>query len=103
MSARIERDVLMGPRFRLVMWHAAYELRVVGEPEPLFRGDDYSPSPCHAVDSDKSVAGLLWFLTLKPGDTDEDYFAAYTARQLAFCAEHAESLACEAMNRFGEE
>lgn len=103
-----------GPRFRLVMWHAgyeprtvrervAYEFRIVGEDEPLFRGDDYSPSPSYASDSDKSVAGLLGFLTLKPGDADEEYFKDYTERQLAFAREHAESLAVESVNRFGED
>jgi len=48
---------------------------------PLFEGDDFSASPMHAVDSPETVASLLGFLSLKPGDTDADYFAGYSARQ----------------------
>jgi hypothetical protein len=68
----------------------AYELR---EPsgDVLFAGDDFRPSPLHADESDKALRALLGFLTLRPGDTDREYFADYTARQLAF----AKSSACE--------
>lgn len=52
---------------------------------PLFCGDDCGVSPMHAIDSDDALIGLLSFLTLKPGDTDEEYFADYTAEQLAWC------------------
>lgn len=40
------------------------------------------------------------FLTLRPGDTDSDYFKDYNETQKEFCAQHAESLACEVQNRF---
>ena len=68
----------------------AYELR---DPSGavLFAGDDFRPSPMHADDSDATLRGLLGFLLLRPGDTDADYFADYTAAQLAF----AKSNACE--------
>ena len=59
----------------------------------LFDGADFSGSPMHADDSDDTVRALLGFLTLKPGDTDRDYFDAYTPAQRAWC----ESSACEAM------
>jgi hypothetical protein len=39
-------------------------------------------------------------LILRPGDTDADYFADYTDGQRAFCAAHAEALACEVYSRF---
>jgi hypothetical protein len=57
----------------------------------LFRGDDFGPSPMHADDSDETLRGLLGFLTLRPGDTDRDYFADYTPAQRAF----SESWDCE--------
>jgi hypothetical protein len=57
----------------------------------LFRGEDFRPSPMHADDADATLRGLLGFLTLRPGDTDREYFADYTARQRAF----AESSECE--------
>ena len=68
----------------------------------LFDGDDYGVAPSHAIDGDASVEGLMSFLTLRPGDTDEDYFEAYTPMQLDYCEQHAESLSMEASCRFGE-
>ena len=52
----------------------------------LFRGDDFGPSPMHADDSDETLRALLGFLTLRPGDTDREYFADYTPAQRAFAA-----------------
>lgn len=69
----------------------------------LFRGDDFSGSPMHADDSDETVAGLFGFLTLKPGDTDQDYFESYSVAQLAWAESHAEALQLACMDRFGED
>lgn len=50
--------------------------------EPIFAGADYCT---HSdAESDESVRGLLGFLTLKPGDTDSEYFEKYTPRQVEF-------------------
>jgi hypothetical protein len=57
----------------------------------IFRGEDFHNSPLHAIDSLETVEGLLAFLTLRPGDTDPDYFESYTLRQLAWCR----SVRCE--------
>lgn len=65
---------------------------------PIFCGEDFGSSPLDAIDSDAALRSLLGFLTLRPGDTDPDYFAAYTDAQLAFTAEHAESLSFYAMD-----
>ena len=73
-----------------------------GDKVKLFEGSDYCCSPCYAIDSDESVAGLMAFLTLRPGDTDSDYFKDYTSMQLGYCNEHADALSCEVMDRFGE-
>jgi hypothetical protein len=69
----------------------------------LFEGDDYSGSPMHADDSDATVAGLLGFLSLKPGDTDPDYFDGYTTAQRLWAESHAEYLGYARMHRFGDE
>lgn len=69
----------------------------------LFCGEDYHVSPLDPIDSDAACAGLLWFLTLRPGDTDPEYFENYTDAQLAFANKFAEALACEVDARFGEE
>jgi hypothetical protein len=58
----------------------------------IFEGEDFYASPLHAVDSDATVAGLLTFLSLRPGDTDPDYFADYTEEQLAWAREWGETL-----------
>jgi hypothetical protein len=66
----------------------------------LFAGKDFSPSPMHAIDSRDTIAGLMGFLTLRPGDTDRAYFADYTPVQIAFAETHAESLSCAVDSRF---
>lgn len=60
----------------------SYTLRV--DDKILFSGNDYGPSPLYPIDSIGSLMGLLGFLTLKEGDTDDEYFKDYTAAQLEF-------------------
>lgn len=96
-----------GRTFDLQMWDSgrtdwrgqtviAYRFGVVGEDDPIFEGADFAGSPLTADDSDSCLATLLTFLTLRPGDTDRDYFDAYTPRQVAWTEDSAcESLACE--------
>ena len=67
----------------------AYELK--DGRKVIFSGDDFAGSPMHADDSRETVASLLGFLTLKPGDTDREYFDKYTKDQLAW----RESSRCE--------
>ncbi len=95
-----------GPIFRLSLYdtssgllrgrsYLAYVLTADGV--PIFQGNDYSPAPSHAIDSDDSIEGLMAFLTLRIGDTDEEYFKDYSPAQLEFTEQHAEQLACEVM------
>jgi len=58
----------------------------------IFEGSDFACSPMNAIDSDECVRALLGFLTLRPGDTDAEYFENYTQEQLAFANEHGETL-----------
>ncbi len=67
----------------------SYVMLVGGE--VMFSGNDFSPSPMSCVDSLESLLTLLGFLTLKPGDTDNEYFMKYTLSQLDF----AKSNFCE--------
>jgi hypothetical protein len=71
--------------------------------EPIFLAEDFHCSPMHAIDSDETVKSLMSFLTLRPGDTDREYFKDYTPAQRAYCSEHAESLAAEVDRRFSKE
>ena len=93
-----------GRTFELHMWDTgrtdrrgqsfiAYRFGVVGDEAPLFEGTDFAGSPMHADDSDACVATLLTFLTLRPGDTDRDYFDDYTPDQLDWTHDDA----CEAL------
>jgi hypothetical protein len=64
----------------------------------IFEGDDFGCGMDMAIDSDLSVASLLSFLSLQPGDTDPDYFASYTPEQLAWCQDRAEDLSIVAFD-----
>lgn len=78
---------------------------VTGQPAvwvTVFRGEDFACSPLHAIDSDMVIASIMGFLTLRPGDTDSDYFADYTPEQIEFAQEWAEALSCEVSARFPE-
>lgn len=58
----------------------------------LFEDTDFSPSPAYAIDSDRALRSIIFFLTLRPGDTDDEYFKNYTPVQLAWAEEHGEEL-----------
>ena len=104
------------PSFTLTLWDTntrdprgkcrpAYQLRqhLKGKTTVLFEGADYCCAPGHAVDSDSAVEGLMSFLTLRPGDTDGEYFANYTEAQREFCSLYAETLGAEVQARFCDE
>lgn len=79
----------------------AYVLKQDGR--VLFEGSDFCCSPLHCINSDECMNSLLGFLTLKPGDTDKEYFAEYTVDQMAFAEGDAEYLSYEVMSRFDKE
>jgi hypothetical protein len=76
----------------------SYTFRKVGEPAPIFKGEDYSPAPSiyrygndwNTKAARKCANDLLVFLTLQEGDTDSEYFENYTPRQLAWRDNEAE-------------
>lgn len=86
-----------GRRFSTGQWKIGYAFWRDGEDDPIFVGEDCGVSPMHSIDSDDALRGLLGFLTLRPGDTDADYFAEYTPRQLSFAEGDAEYLSLYAM------
>lgn len=71
-------------------WAVEYEFYC--EDRSIFSGGDFYCSPMHAVDSDESTAGILSFLSLRPGDVDREYFDDYTEDQMAFTIEYGERL-----------
>jgi len=76
---------MLGYRF----WYAAGPASGNYE-RTIFEGDDFGCSPVQAIDSDEVLRGILGFLTLRPGDTDEEWFERYTSEQMAF-AESADA------------
>ncbi len=89
-----------GP-FKLDMWDTferdsygksvlRYEFR--HDDKLIFEGEDFRPGASTAIDSDEAVGCLLGFLSLSPGDTDEEYFDDYTPAQIAWRDMHAEDL-----------
>lgn len=72
----------------------------------LFNGEDFGcpaiMTQGDSIDSDSTLANLMGFLTLKPGDTEADYFKYYTPTQLRYCEQHAEALNMAVIDRFGE-
>lgn len=69
-----------GPQSRL-----AYQFFDRGE--LIFQGDDFGCSTLRTIDSNACVASLLGFLSLRPGDTDREYFDDYTPQQMVWCQE----------------
>ena len=96
------REVILETGHALSMWDTGRTDRgrtVIGyefsdaNGKRIFRGEDFRPSPLDADDSDETLRALLGFLTLQPGDTDADYFEAYSDEQREF----AESSDCETL------
>jgi hypothetical protein len=71
--------------------------------EVLFEGEDFACSPMHLIDGDGCLRSLLTFLTLRPGDTDREYFDNYTEKQMAFAEGDAEYLQLWMMENDEEE
>jgi hypothetical protein len=111
-----------GPTFVLDTWDAntydhhgkagiAYRLVMVtdGKREILFWGDRsngrlFWHPLCRGtgIDHNDTIRGLMGFLTLRPGDTDDDYFADYSAEQIDYAEQHAEALGLAVYDRYGE-
>ena len=77
----------------------AYTFGKLGR-RPLFDGRDFfSPaSRSYSDDGDETLRSLLSFLTLRPGDTDAEYFESYTPAQRRFAETEAEHLSIYAMD-----
>lgn len=104
-----------GPIFYLTILDSTYRdgrdyltyrltMREPGKPlVTLFEGSDFGCSPIDSIDGNDAVVALMGFLTLRPGDTDAEYFAEYTDVQRDFCDRFAETLSCEVDARFCDE
>lgn len=59
----------------------------------IFHDDTFGPSPQHDDDSDETVGAILGWCSLRPGDTDCDYFENYNQVQWDFAILYGEQLA----------
>ena len=66
----------------------------------LFLGEDYGIPSWDTMTSDVTMHGLMIFLTRRLGDTDPEFFAGYTPKQIAFRDTYAEELSHVVENRF---
>lgn len=71
---------------------AKLEYRFWHRNDLIFSGADFFCSPLHAIDSDETLAALLTFLSLRPGDTDAEYFESYDDDQLRWAQTYGEEL-----------
>lgn len=113
----MERDMLRQVRFPngyvLRMWDThtvdEYHKSVLGysfeshDGSVLFTGMDFACGAGTAIDSDDCVEALASFLTLRPGDTDAEYFVGYSTEQMAFAHGEAEAMQIDVMEHTWEE
>jgi hypothetical protein len=81
-----------------VSWH--YVLEQTDGPV-IFEGEDFS-TPGDTTYGEAAV-GVLSFLTLREGDTDDEFFAGYTPEQLAWRDAYAETLSLYTLDIDDEE
>jgi hypothetical protein len=69
----------------------------------VFDHEEIALSPCDASDSDAAFGSVLGWLSLKPGDTDADFFEDYSDPQIEFAESFGEHLSLEAVELEGAE
>lgn len=60
--------------------------------EKVFESMPFSPAPGTTGNYHAVVENAVFFMSLQPGDTDDEFFEDYTPEQLAFVKEHGEDL-----------
>lgn len=63
------------------------------------RGDTWCATP-GCVDDDEAKELVMSLFAMRPGDTDPEYFASYTAEQLAWVERNGEELGVEREYRY---
>jgi len=66
-------------------WKLTYNFYYKGD--LLFSGDDFYPSPLYDFASNQSLSEIVGWLSISPGDIDEEYFDNYTEEQLRFASD----------------
>lgn len=59
--------------------------------------------PIHGTDSADAKRAVLSWLSVKPGDTDREFFESYTDDQIDFVIRNGEALSLEAERRYSRD
>jgi hypothetical protein len=63
----------------------------------------FHPSPSDSDDGKMARKYATELVSIRPGDTDPEFFKDYTADQLHFAEYYGEELSCMAMMRYGDD
>jgi hypothetical protein len=85
-------------------WHTRLNVRVRQNGQTIFStGDLWCGIPGqHTLDGKEAKACVLSLVSMKPGDTDREYFEHYTPEQLAWAEKYSDWLTTESLYRYGE-
>lgn len=68
----------------------------------LFYTEAFGCPMSQAVDSNETTLSILQFITMRPGDVENDYFEEYNENQLEFVDMFAEEINFRAMQKFSK-
>jgi hypothetical protein len=60
--------------------------------KPLFVANDVSIGARQCIDSKETLRDLVFWLTVRPGDTNDEFFEEYTDYQRQWAIDHADEL-----------
>ncbi len=85
--------------------HTRVDIEVAQNGEVIFeRGQMWVGVPGHhTIDGDYAREAVIGAVAMRPGDTDDNYFADYAQAQLRWAEEYGEELSMERMYRYCDE
>ncbi|MEO3810740.1 hypothetical protein ABGB17_17200 [Sphaerisporangium sp. B11E5] len=95
-----DHSLELGPCGRTPEGRLRWYYRLARKNDTVFAGTDIASGVGGTLTTNELVnaaRAVLSLLTLRPGDTDREYFYAYTEDQRNWCDAHAESLSIYAM------
>lgn len=99
---RADGTPIYGGTHHAITW-AATHVRADGTREVVWQAcQSYLGIPGHqSIDGDDAKEGVLHSLSMKPGDTDADFFEGWTEAQIAFGETYGETIALISEERYG--
>lgn len=100
MANRIGATRIAGFTLTLFDGKHGYDARLTKAGKEIGWWRGFNPGAGTAIDSEAMWESIWGFVTLRPGDTDSEYFSDYTPAMMAFAEGPAEAVAWEAVRRF---